>query len=183
MSFQDEILVRSACHTRHIWAWFEDNQVSTTFLAHGGSCGPDSNPRSVSERIAKEAILLKSGEHRDGAITPQTNLFGGLKPGSYRMEAILTGWREEEFDQVERSPLAKMPGLSLEESCPLSPDPIKALNRIACGREMRCRRSSPQQLRCVACRARYKSRLALLGQKGAGSSAAKQVQGRRRAGG
>jgi hypothetical protein len=56
----------------------------------------------------KEAVLLKPGEHVDGTFLLDTRLFGGLKPGVYRVEAALTGWTEEKFTDAERSELAKM---------------------------------------------------------------------------
>jgi hypothetical protein len=37
-----------------------------------------------------------------------TTLFGGLKSGSYRLEATLSGWNENEFSPVQQSELTKM---------------------------------------------------------------------------
>jgi hypothetical protein len=58
--------------------------------------------------MSKEAVLLKPGEHLDGTLLLDTKLFGGLKPGAYRVEAALTGWDEEKFTDAERSELARM---------------------------------------------------------------------------
>ena len=41
----------------------------------------------------------------DGTFLWILKLFGGLKPGVYRVEAALTGWDEEKF--TERSELAR----------------------------------------------------------------------------
>jgi hypothetical protein len=58
--------------------------------------------------MSKEAVLLKPGEHLDGTFRLDTKLFGGLKPGAYRIEAAFTGWTEEKFSDAERSELAQM---------------------------------------------------------------------------
>ena len=58
--------------------------------------------------MSKEAVLLKPGEHLDGTFQLDTTLFGGLKPGAYRIEAGLSGWEEEKFTDAERSELARM---------------------------------------------------------------------------
>jgi len=93
----------------HLWAWFEDSSGKHFVLGYGGSCG-GGGPKTVRERMSKEAVLLKPGEHLDGAFLLDTKLFGGLKPGVYRVEAALTGWVEEKFTDAERSELAKMVG-------------------------------------------------------------------------
>lgn len=92
----------------HVWAWFEDSTGKHFVPGYAGSCSPTSNPKSVSERMSKEAVLLKPGEHLDGTLRLDTKLFGGLKPGAYRIEAVLTGWAEEKFTYAERSELARM---------------------------------------------------------------------------
>jgi hypothetical protein len=90
----------------HLWAWFEDSSGKHFVPGYGGSCSV--GPKTVSERMNKEAVLLKPGEHVDGTFLLDTRLFGGLKPGVYRVEAALTGWTEEKFTDAERSELAKM---------------------------------------------------------------------------
>jgi hypothetical protein len=60
--------------------------------------------------MSKEAVLLKPAEHVEGTFRLDTKLFGGLKPGVYRVEAALTGWTEEKFTDAERSELTKMAG-------------------------------------------------------------------------
>jgi len=63
----------------------------------------------------KEAVLLKPGDHFDGMFLLDTKLFGGLKPGLYRVEAALTGWDEEKFTDAERFELARMGSHSWRE--------------------------------------------------------------------
>jgi len=96
----------ATCPTRpHLWAWFEDS--SGTQLGgegYGGDCSP--RPQTIRERMSKEAVLLKPGEHLDGRFLLETKL---LKPGVYRIRAALSGWVEEKFTDAERSELAKMP--------------------------------------------------------------------------
>jgi hypothetical protein len=90
----------------HVWAWFEDSSGQHFVPGYAGSCV--SNPKTISERMKKEAVLLKPGEHLDGTFRLGTTLFGGLKPGAYRIEATLSGWTEEKFSGAERSELAQM---------------------------------------------------------------------------
>jgi hypothetical protein len=58
--------------------------------------------------MGKEAVLLRPGEHLDGTLEMDTSLFGGLKPGTYRVEAVLWSWREEKFTDGEQMELGKM---------------------------------------------------------------------------
>jgi hypothetical protein len=90
----------------HLWAWFEDSSGKHFVGGYGGSCVD--GPQTISERMSKESVLLKPGEHLDGTFRLDTKLFGGLKPGAYRIEAALTGWTEEKFSDAERSELAQM---------------------------------------------------------------------------
>jgi hypothetical protein len=90
----------------HMWAWLEDSRGKRFVPGYAGDCSP--RPQTIRERMSKEAILLKPGEHLDGAFLLETKLLGGLRPGVYRVEAALTGWIEEKFTDVERSQLARM---------------------------------------------------------------------------
>ena len=90
----------------HLWAWFEDSSGKHFVPGYGGDCSPSA--QTIRERMNKEAVLLKPGEHLDGTFFLDTKLFGGLKPGVYRVEAALTGWDEEKFTDAERSELARM---------------------------------------------------------------------------
>lgn len=89
----------------HLWAWFENSSGKHFVPGFAGSCM--GGPKSFSERMSKEAVLLEPGEHLDGTFLLDPKLFR-LKPGIYRIEASLTGWSEEEFTDVERSELAHM---------------------------------------------------------------------------
>lgn len=92
----------------HIWAWFENSAGKHFIPGWGGDCSRDAAPKTVTERMAKEAVLLGPGRHRYGTIRLSTDLFGGLKPGRYRIEASLDGWREQDFNQEQLSELARM---------------------------------------------------------------------------
>jgi hypothetical protein len=90
----------------HPWAWFADSSGKHFVPGYGGDCSP--NAQTIRERMNKEAVLLKPGDHLDGTFLLDTKPFGGLKPGVYRVEAALTGWDEEKFTDAERSELARM---------------------------------------------------------------------------
>src|SRR5271155_274302 len=77
---------------RHVWVWFE-NSTGEHFMPGWGSCDRDDNPKTVIERMTREAVLLKPGEHMDGTLQLDTRLFGGLRPGKYRIEGVLYCWR------------------------------------------------------------------------------------------
>jgi hypothetical protein len=89
----------------HIWAWFEDSS--------GNHLVPDSTrdcvqkKQSIQERMAKEAVLLKPGEHVSGPLRLDPKSFH-LAPGRYRVQASMTGWAEETFNPEERAELEKM---------------------------------------------------------------------------
>lgn len=89
----------------HLWAWFEDSSGKHFVPGYGGDCSP--RPQTIRERMAKEAMSLKPGEHLEGTFLLDPKLFH-LKPGTYRVEAALTGWDEEKFTAAERSELARM---------------------------------------------------------------------------
>lgn len=92
----------------HVWAWFENSEGKHFVPGYAGDCSPESVPKTVTSRMAKEAVLLRPMQYLNGSITLATTLFGGLKPGAYRIEAVLYGWREQDFDEAERSRLASM---------------------------------------------------------------------------
>lgn len=91
----------------HVWAWFEDSNGKHFIPGYGGSCV--NQPKSVTERMDKEAVLLRPNQHLDGTFRLDTSLFG-LPAGEYRIEATLSGWREQDFTDTEWSELAKMGG-------------------------------------------------------------------------
>ena len=64
--------------------------------------------------------MLKLGEHLDGTLHLDTALFGGLKPGAYRIEANLSGWTQEQFTDAEPSELARLAHPFLRGEIPAS---------------------------------------------------------------
>ena len=106
----------------HIWAWFENSSGQHFVPGYAGSClsSPNGKPEPVGERMSKEAVLLRPGEHLDGTLRLDTTLFGGLKPGVYRIEAGLSGWSEEKFTDAELSDLSRMVYPFLRGEVPVS---------------------------------------------------------------
>ena len=102
----------------HLWAWFEDSSGKHFVPGYAGSC--TGGPKTISERMSKEAVLLKPGEHLDGTFRLDTKLFGGLKPGAWRIEAALSGWAEEKFSDAERSELTQMASPFMRGEIPAS---------------------------------------------------------------
>jgi hypothetical protein len=63
---------------------------------------------SVSERMRKDALLLKPGQVVSGSFSFDSEVFAAsLKPGAYRLEALLYGWNQS-FDDSQLSELARM---------------------------------------------------------------------------
>jgi hypothetical protein len=91
----------------HLWASFEDSAGKHFVGGYGGDCSP--KPQTIRERMTKEAVLLKPGEHLEETFLLDPKIFG-LKPGGYRVEAALTGWNEEKFTDAERSELTQIGG-------------------------------------------------------------------------
>jgi hypothetical protein len=104
----------------HVWAWLENVEGKHFMPGYGGDCDPDYDPKTVTERMGKEAVLLRPGQHLRGTFRLDTSVFGELKPGAYRVEAVLYCWREEEFNEAERSELAKLGGRFLSGEVPAS---------------------------------------------------------------
>jgi hypothetical protein len=92
--------------TPHIWAWYESGTGKHFIPGYAGSCSPSS--QTLTERMQKEAVLLRPRQRLEGRISMDTSLFGGLKPGVYRLEASLSGWKENDFTPAQQSELAKM---------------------------------------------------------------------------
>ena len=91
----------------HLWASFEDSAGKHFVGGYAGDCSPQR--QTIRERMSKEAVLLTPGEHLEETFLLDPKVFG-LKPGSYRVEAALTGWNEEKFTDGERSELTQMGG-------------------------------------------------------------------------
>ncbi len=87
-----------------VWAWFENSTGRHFIGGYAGSCG--AMRLGVSERMKKEALLLRPGEkYHDYILLDTTTFKNDLVPGRYRIEAALYGWRDAEFDDTEKSEL------------------------------------------------------------------------------
>lgn len=106
----------------HVRAWFENSSGQHFVPGYAGSClsSTNSKPEPIGERMRKEAVLLKPDEHLDGSLELDTTLFGGLRPGVYRIEAELSGWSEEKFTNAELSDLSRMAHPFLRGEIPAS---------------------------------------------------------------
>src|ERR1035441_10839381 len=87
---------------------------------HRNQTSSYSAPQTVTERMKKEAVLLKPGEHLDGSHQLDPTLFGGLPPGAYRIEAVLYCWKDDEFTDAERMELGKVGSPFLRGQVPAS---------------------------------------------------------------
>src|SRR3954466_4686932 len=78
----------------HFWARLEDKSGKHYEPGYGGSClGPSREDRmSVSERMQKDAVLVKPGQVVHGSFGFQPKVLSDLQSGSYRLEAVLYGW-------------------------------------------------------------------------------------------
>lgn len=72
------------------------------------------------ERMKKEAVLLKPRQRLQGHLTLETTLFGGLTPGEYRVEVVLYGWNDKDFNQEQQSELQKMAAPFIRGEVPAS---------------------------------------------------------------
>ena len=102
----------------HIWAWFKNSSGRDLVPGYAGDCSPAQ--QSIAERIKKEAVLLKAGQHLRGHVVLDTSLFGGLKPGAYRIEAVLYGWNDKDLNEQQQSELQKLPAPLLRGEVPAS---------------------------------------------------------------
>lgn len=91
----------------HLWVGFRDSSGKDFIGGYGGDCSPNLNSMTIPERMSKEAVLLKPGEHLYLNFLLDPKRFG-LKPGVYRAQATLSGWSKEKFTEIQRSELAKM---------------------------------------------------------------------------
>ena len=89
----------------HIWAWFEDRSGNHLVPSYVGDCLP--KKQTLQERMSKESVLLRPGEHIDGALRLDPKTFH-LSPGRYRVEASVIGWAESKFTAEERGELEKL---------------------------------------------------------------------------
>ena len=98
------------CPTRpHVGVWFENEAGEHLFTGYiVGNCVPVGGAHAVIQRMTKEAVLLKPGEHLDGTYPVNTATFDFLKPGTYRFEALLSCWEREEFSAQDQTELGTM---------------------------------------------------------------------------
>jgi|SRR5580692_2479711 hypothetical protein len=102
----------------HIWAWFENSSGQHFVPGYAGDCSP--SHQTVMERMKRDAVLLKPGQRLEGHLSLQTTLFGGMKPGAYRIEAVLYGWSDKDFDEHELKELQTMHGRFMRGEVPAS---------------------------------------------------------------
>ena len=109
--------------SRHVSAWFEDGAGRRNPMGYGGSCAstPGAPKPTVTERMNKEAVLLKPAEHFDATVQLVIPSEGGSAlPGEYRIESILSGWTYDEFTDKERIELANIGSSFLRGEIPAS---------------------------------------------------------------
>jgi hypothetical protein len=93
----------------HVRAGFENGAGKHFYPGYLVSCGgtPGAAPPTIAERMGKIAVLLHPGEHFDGAVELNPAVFH-LPAGTYRIEAVLYGWKSEQFSDAERTELERM---------------------------------------------------------------------------
>jgi hypothetical protein len=102
----------------HVLAWFENSSGRHFIQGYAGSCFL--TKESLVERMKTETVLLKPRQHWRGHVVLDTSLFGGLKPGAYRIEAVLYGWNDKDFSKEQHSELQKLPAPLLRGEVPAS---------------------------------------------------------------
>lgn len=94
----------------HLWARLEDGSGKHYEPGYMGSCiGPNPTDRmTLTERMQRDAVLLKPGQETTGFFSFDSKIFRDqLKPGVYRLEAVLYGWNLP-FDSTQLHDLAGM---------------------------------------------------------------------------
>ena len=95
----------------HVWARIENSSGEHYEPGYGGSCLGSSrfDKMSVTERMHLDAVLLKPGQSMSGSFELESKVLGHLRPGPYRLEAVLYGWGAiRRFSDSELSELDKM---------------------------------------------------------------------------
>jgi hypothetical protein len=108
----------------HIWGGFENSGGQHFVPGYGFSCSstPGVFP-AITERMVKGTALLQPGEHFDGTLELDPTMYGGLPPGSYRIEVTVRGWKSDDFTSAELEELAKL-------GSPILRDEVTASARI-----------------------------------------------------
>jgi hypothetical protein len=106
----------------HMWARLFDSSGNGLPTGYAGSClGPDPiDQMSISERMAKDAVLLQPTQFVAGSFTLESKVVSDkLRSGNYQIRASLHGWRNELFTDAQLTDLAgmKKPFLSGEATC------------------------------------------------------------------
>ena len=103
----------------HVDAWFENAAGKKFHSGWLGACIDRGERRTLSQRMSEAAVLLRPGEHLDGTIALQGNIFR-LAPGDYQIDAVLYGWKEDEFSEQELRELSTMGAPFLRGETPAS---------------------------------------------------------------
>jgi hypothetical protein len=105
----------------HISGGFENNAGKHYEPGYGSSCG--GTPGfflTLTERMSRGTVLLRAGEEFDGTLQLDPQISGGLPAGPYRIEAVLRGWKGDEFTDAQLAELVKMGNPFLRGEVPAS---------------------------------------------------------------
>ncbi|HUE51988.1 MAG TPA: hypothetical protein VMO80_06595 [Terriglobales bacterium] len=94
----------------HLWSRLEDSSGKHYEPGYAGSClGPSLTDRmTLPERMQRDAVLLRPGQEATGSFSFDSKIFlDQLRPGVYRLEAVLYGWNLP-FDSNQLHDLAGM---------------------------------------------------------------------------
>jgi hypothetical protein len=91
----------------HVMVWLEDS-VGRYYLASGYAASCDGSGETLTKRMAREAVLIGSGEHFDSTVPIGVPSGSDLRPGTYRIGATLSGWSPDRFTEAELAELAQM---------------------------------------------------------------------------
>jgi hypothetical protein len=94
----------------HLWSRLEDSSGKHYEPGYAGSClGPSPTDRmTLPERMQRDAVLLRPGQEATGSFSFDSKIFlDQLRPGVYRLEAVLCGWNLP-FDNNQLHDLAGM---------------------------------------------------------------------------
>ncbi len=89
-----------------VWPLLENQSGEVFGSGYASSCLGET---PLSERISKEAFLLKPGERRFGEVGLDLDKkFFTLKPGPLLLRVNFSGWKEERFTSAELTELARL---------------------------------------------------------------------------
>jgi hypothetical protein len=92
----------------HFWAGLIDSSGKRFEPGFAGSClGP--KPENITDRLKEYSVLLRPGDVYHDAFTLETAMFRNvLMPGTYRVECLFFGWRDDQFTTAEKLELRKL---------------------------------------------------------------------------